>query len=45
VGEGIKKNIEEVSEKGAKGFVKGAIQGFRESRKKKSEPNEVPNSN
>jgi|GEM_PF-5651970 len=43
VGEGIKKNIEEVSEKGAKGFVKGAIQGFRESRKKESEPNEVPN--
>ncbi len=43
VGEGIKKNIEEVSEKGARGFVKGAIQGFRESRKKKPQPIEDPN--
>ena len=34
VGEGIKKNVEEVAEKGARGATRGVIEGLKEARKK-----------
>jgi len=47
VGEGIKKNTEDVAAKAAKGFIKGAVEGVRESVKdalpsKKSEDEKGP---